>query len=476
MHKNGNENGRIPRNILLIENNEIISTFYTQQLKNYGYGVISALSSKRAIDTLNAKQTDIDLVLMDYDLISGPNDSESAEIILRNDKMPVLILSDHNQMELNEYKPRKTHGEYVSKNSGMSVLDASIKKTFKLHAMNNYPQVKRKEVIPTKRTSIENRYQKMFESAREGILLVNSDNGIIGEVNPYLIKMSGYSKNQLLHKKMWKTGIFKNPESAKALFDKFRENEQVHFNDLALKTKDGIEINVEITGNAYHVDGKRLIQWNIRDISEHRQVINQLSNEIEKKDTMLRELQHRAKNSFNLITGLIDLRSTTIQSDETKQVLKELSLRVKSISDLYSMLYDNEAYDDVELNKYCDTVIESIHNMAKDIVISKEIENVTTSAKKAATIGMILVELLFNAVKYAFPHSGKGRVDVKLKQTGSNVLLTVSDNGVGLPEDFDISESDSSGLRLVELMATQLNGSTSFRSNHGTEVTVEFKP
>jgi two-component sensor histidine kinase len=119
-------------------------------------------------------------------------------------------------------------------------------------------------------------------------------------------------------------------------------------------------------------------------------------------------------------------------------------------------------------------VIESMLSLTKNIVINKDIDEITVSTKDAAAIGMILVELLSNSIKYAFSDSENGIIKVELKRLDSNVLLKVEDNGIGLQNDFDINKIESLGLHIVNLLVSQLNGNIKFISDNGTKITLEF--
>ena len=112
--------------------------------------------------------------------------------------------------------------------------------------------------------------------------------------------------------------------------------------------------------------------------------------------------------------------------------------------------------------------------LSNKIVINKNIPEIIVSNKKASTIGMILVELLFNAIKYAFPGSQKGVIEVTLKSINNRISLIVQDNGIGLPDNFDITKLKSLGLDLVSLMVNQLEGTITFDSVKGTKIIIEF--
>jgi len=113
-------------------------------------------------------------------------------------------------------------------------------------------------------------------------------------------------------------------------------------------------------------------------------------------------------------------------------------------------------------------------SFTKNIVINKHIEEITVTTKEAAAIGMILVELLSNSIKYAFPNSSNGIINIVMKKVGSNIVMSVEDNGIGLPNNFDITKTESLGLHIVNLMVKQLGGIIKFTRGDGTKMELEF--
>ena len=114
----------------------------------------------------------------------------------------------------------------------------------------------------------ESRYRRLFEAAQDGILLLNADTAQIEDVNPYLIKMLGYSHDEFLGKKLWEVGSFADIAQSKEMFVALQEKGYVRYDDLPLKTKIGIIVPVEFVSNTYDCEGIKVIQCNIRNISE----------------------------------------------------------------------------------------------------------------------------------------------------------------------------------------------------------------
>ena len=114
----------------------------------------------------------------------------------------------------------------------------------------------------------ESRYRRLFETARDGILLLNAETGQIEDVNPYLIRLLGYSKDEFLGRKLWEVSPFSDIEQSKKLFADLQADSYVRYNNIPLRTKGGIDIEVEFVSNAYTCESVRVMQCNIRDITD----------------------------------------------------------------------------------------------------------------------------------------------------------------------------------------------------------------
>ena len=462
------------KTILLVDDDAIPALSDSIKLKDYGYNVMQVPTGQKAIKAVNDNKNEIDLILMDINLGNGMDGTVAAKIILKDHDIPLLFHSSYTDREIVEKTEHITSYGYVVKN-GITVLDASIKMAFRLHEsyQKSNNQKIENEVKKQELQMYEKRYRRLFESAKDGILILRADNGMIVDVNPFLIKMLGYTKEQFLKKNIWDISAFKNIDYSKQLYKELQDKDYVRYEDLPLETSEGKQIHVEFVSNVYLVDNERVIQCNIRDITERKKYEKTLTDDIDKKEALLHEIKHRIKNSLSIITSLINLRSNITQSAETKNILEDLSLRVKSISDLYSLLNETNSFYEVDLKAYCNKVIDSMLNLSRNIKINKDIEEITVPTKDAATLGMILVELLSNAIKYAFPYSD-GIINIELKKINSQIVLIVEDDGIGLQNDFNITESKSLGFHLVDLMVSQLDGKIEFIPGKGTKIIVRF--
>ncbi len=222
------------------------------------------------------------------------------------------------------------------------------------------------------------------------------------------------------------------------------------------------------------LDGKVCgIQGIFWDVTERQRAEQALAEAYREKQALLRELQHRAKNSFALIVSLAGLMESTSQSEEAQVALADLTSRVRAMSELYDLLYAAEAVITTRLDEYCARVAATFQ-LSGDICLQQTYDPVVVPTKIAAPIGLILTELITNAVKYAFPLQEAGVIAISLRTGEAEAALQVADNGVGIAEDFDIDMSDSLGLVLVQALARQIGGSFQIQRANGTICTITF--
>jgi len=148
----------------------------------------------------------------------------------------------------------------------------------------------------------ETRYRRLFETAKDGILILNADTGDIADVNPFLIEMLGYSKEEFIGKKLWEIGFLKHIEASKEAFEKLQKEEYIRYENLPLETKDGQKIDVEFISNVYTVNNTKIIQCNIRNITARKAVEEEIKQRMKslydyyeiaiEKETKVKELKN----------------------------------------------------------------------------------------------------------------------------------------------------------------------------------------
>jgi diguanylate cyclase (GGDEF)-like protein/PAS domain S-box-containing protein len=181
--------------------------------------------------------------------------------------------------------------------------------------------VQRKQTEDALRDS-EARYRRLFETAKDGILLLDADSGQITDVNPFIAELLGYTQKELLGKKLWEIGPFKDVVASQAAFRELQQKKYIRYEELPLETKNGERVDVEFVSNLYKVNHKKVIQCNIRDISERMRTKVSLRKVNEELSALVLELQKHDRE-MRLINRMNDLLQACTTQEEAYQVIAQ---------------------------------------------------------------------------------------------------------------------------------------------------------
>lgn len=217
------------------------------------------------------------------------------------------------------------------------------------------------------------------------------------------------------------------------------------------------------------------------DLTERKEMEDELRKTLKEKESLLREVHHRVKNNLQVISSLLNLQMATIKDAQVAQLFKECQVRISSIALLHDTLHRSNDLSSINMPEYLRTltghVCRSYGVDPSHLTLELAVEDIAFDVDTGLTCGLIVDELLSNCLKHAFPHSRSGRVTVELRtEEGEWSFLRVSDDGIGLPHDGVLNNPDSLGLELVSLMADKLDGTVSLQSGTGTEWHVRFRP
>ena len=201
---------------------------------------------------------------------------------------------------------------------------------------------------------------------------------------------------------------------------------------------------------------------------------------LREKEILLREIHHRVKNNMQILTSLLRLQTRQADSQELREVLQESEARIRSMGLLHEKLYQSESVSVIDMHGYLRTLTGELTRVNTPKGCRREIKlnvhGVGMGLDTALPCGLIITELVTNALKYAFPGRQEGIIYVSLGAlSGGSFQLVVWDDGVGMDENFDVSKASSLGMRLVKMLTDQLNGTLAFDCAKGTRITVTFR-
>jgi PAS domain S-box-containing protein len=227
----------------------------------------------------------------------------------------------------------------------------------------------------------------------------------------------------------------------------------------------------------------------LRDETERKRTEERLRASLLEKDVLLQEIHHRVKNNLQVVVSLLSIQASRLQRTEVVEVLNETQHRVRAIAGIHETLYSSPDLANISFSEYMEQLIRGLfafyHVSASKLDLKIETDDIVLDVTQAIPLGLIVNELLTNVLKHAFPDGRVGTVWASLRylpeESASqetldegSAVLTVEDNGVGLPEGFDIQRQDSMGVYLVRVLTRQLRGSVHVSQDGRTQFRVVF--
>ena len=218
-----------------------------------------------------------------------------------------------------------------------------------------------------------------------------------------------------------------------------------------------------------------------QDITELKRAEESLKDSLKEKEILLKELYHRTKNNMQVISSLLGLKAASIEDERLTKILDEMNVRIQTISLVHQKLYQSQNLSRIDLKDYITDLINLIEKSYQDepgrISITTDLESINVLIDTAIPCGLIINELVSNAFKYAFPGKRKGCIKINLKHVVGDIIeLNISDDGVGVPEGFNMMETNTLGYKLFKNIAeNQLMGTIKIDNQKGLSFTVHFR-
>jgi len=214
------------------------------------------------------------------------------------------------------------------------------------------------------------------------------------------------------------------------------------------------------------------------DITERKQTEAQLEKSLKEKEILIKEIYHRVKNNLAVVSGLLNIQSTYIKDRQAIAAIHDTRDRIFSMSAVHSQLYHSEDYSTVDFKEYIKNLASNIFyasKMSGRVKFHLDLDDITLPIDKAIPCGLLINEIVTNALKHAFPENQKGNLRIITHSLDEkNCEIIINDDGIGIPKSFDIEKAKSLGLKLIDMMAKQIDGTLEIIIKKGTEFRIRL--
>lgn len=335
-------------------------------------------------------------------------------------------------------------------------------------------------IRPLRRVAVteQAKFEAVVETAGDGIITAD-EGGRVETFNAAAARMFGYTPEEITGES---AGLLLSADAGatSAPFDVRLDESIGARREASGRRKDGSAFPVELNVGEVNFGERRIFTLILRDITERKREEEKIRASLREKEILLKEIHHRVKNNLQIISSLLNLQSAHIRDPRALEVFKEGQGRVRSMALIHEKLYQSDDLARVDFSEYISNLaaylFRSYEVNSGAVSLNVEADDVLLGVDTAIPCGLIINELVSNSLKHAFPGGGDGSINIRLRPAGRERLtLTVADDGVGLPPDFDVRNTPSLGLQLVNTLARQLGGAVEVNNGAGVEFKITFR-
>ncbi|MFZ3046800.1 MAG: PAS domain S-box protein [Desulfatirhabdiaceae bacterium] len=327
----------------------------------------------------------------------------------------------------------------------------------------------------------EQRFRAAFMGNPVAACITTFQDGVWIDSNQAELDLFGYTSEKIIGKSALEMNLWVDPADRQRIVFALDRGEQVRSQVVSLRRRDGGLILGSVSATALTLeDGVKQILFVTEDITERKQADERIKAALQEKEVLLREVHHRVKNNMQVISSLLYLQAMRPGNEPAQHALFESQQRVIAMAMVHEVLYNNQNMAAIDLSDYLKRLVnqlQAVYRNRADIRIAMEADKIEVDISQAMPCSLILNELITNAFKHAFPDGRNGTVQITLSLIRDrDVVLAVSDNGVGFTLDQDPSNPVSLGLKLVQRLAKrQLKGNLELTTEGGTSVTLSWR-
>ena len=453
--------------ILIIHSDSSLQQKASLYLNQNGYMVDEAGSTKECRNKLhNAPKFKLILLELEFNQ-DNTGGIKLAHEISASYSIPILFTTDRrDEHMLRDTESFNHYGIVRNDDLQSQILLSAIQTALRLYQAEH------------RHKTIEEKYRFFFNSIPIAAI-VSDDSYTIQEWNHAATLLFGYKRQEVLGRNLIETLYSeKNDKKTHELRNyllETLENRETSHNYNYDRTKDGRHILCEWYDLYYLRNGHTYILSVAKDITEEQELIEELRDTVIEKEFLLQETHHRVKNSLNMISSLINLKTDNLEAQEA---FADLKGKIKALSSLYEKLHQTNDVSQIDLQQYVEELLKSLFATFSDLPVKiiVKMNHISTDPDTAITLGLIINEIATNAVKYGFIPEQHGWFEVTLQteNQGTLFILRISNSGNPLPRSLDFSSTKTLGFRLVQTLVHQLNGNIEITREPQPVYTIRF--
>ena len=224
---------------------------------------------------------------------------------------------------------------------------------------------------------------------------------------------------------------------------------------------------------------KMKLRSRVQVLLQTRRLSVQVNQLLQDKEMLMKEIHHRVKNNLMVISSLLSLQSKYIKDEESKEIFRESQNRAQSMALIHERLYRSTDMKSIDFADYIRSLTRDLFNTYSTqlgrVDLKMDVEDVEVDINNAVPLGLIINEMVTNSLKYAFPDDREGTISISFYKEKDEYLLEVRDDGIGIPEEFEVEKNDSLGMMLINSLTSQISGQLEMERSPGTTFRIKFK-
>ncbi len=324
----------------------------------------------------------------------------------------------------------------------------------------------------------EEKFSKAFHSSPYAIILSQMSDGRIIEVNAGFENLTGFTAREVQDKSTLDLNIWADAADRAAVVEEISKNSSLQGIELNFLKKSGEHVTGFFSAETITINNQTALLASISDITERKRTEERVKALLAEKELILIEVHHRVKNNLNAIYSLLNLQAAEHGDSSAAGALHDAAGRVRSMMMLYDKLYRSEIVTEISIDTYFPPLIDEIVGLfpgeAKPKV-ETAIDLIVLKAKTVSTLGIILNELITNAMKYAVRDRRDAALRLSAAGRDGTISISFEDNGPGIPESVTVENSSGFGMRLVDMLVKQMGGTVRIERHDGTRFIIKFR-